>query len=86
MVSAALWASRRRRKKKSPGSPAGQEHPLVYLVGVADDGTLGSLAENLGEPHGGHHLAADEVGKQVARPHGGQLIRVAHQYQAAVVS
>ena len=65
------WAgSRRRRKKKSPPVvPQVGQLPPVDLVGVADDGALGGLAENFGQAHGGHHPAADEVGKQVARPH-----------------
>ena len=33
-----------------------------------------------------HLAAADEVGEEVARPHGGELVGVAHQDEAAVVA
>ena len=73
------------RGKRSPcRSSAGRAAPPVDQVGVADDGALGRLAEDLGEPHGGHRPAADQVGEQVPRPHRGQLVRVAHQHQPAV--
>ena len=53
-------------------------------MGVSDDGALGRLAKDLGETDGGHRPAADQVGEQVSRPHGGELVRVAHQHQPAV--
>ena len=56
----------------------------IHHVGVADDGALGGLAEDLGEADHGHRPAANQVGEQVARPHRRQLVRVPHQYQAAV--
>ena len=53
----------------------------VHPVGVADDGGLLRLPEHLPEKHRFDLLAADQVGKHVARPHGGQLVRVSHQHQ-----
>ena len=58
--------------------------PRVHQVCVADDGALGRLAEDLGEADGGHRPAADQIGEQISRPHGGELIRVPHQHQPAV--
>lgn len=58
--------------------------PPVDPVGAADDGALGGLPEDLGEAHHGDHPAADKVGEQVARPHAGQLVGVAHQDQPAL--
>ena len=60
------------------------EAPLVDAVGVHDDGAPGGLAEDFGEADHGDPAAADEVGEEIARPHAGQLVRVAHQHQAAV--
>ena len=60
------------------------EFPGVYHVGIADDGALGGLAEDLRQTDHGHRPAADQVGEQIARPHRGQLVRVPHQHQAAV--
>ena len=60
--------------------------PRVHQVCVADDGALGRLPEDLGEPHGGHSPAADQVPEQIPRPHGGQLVRVSHQHQPAVIA
>ena len=57
---------------------------LVDPVGVHDNGALLGLAENLGESHPRHHMAAQQVVQHVARSHGRQLIRVTHQYQAAI--
>ena len=53
-------------------------------MGVSDNGTLGRLAEDLGEADGGHRPAADQIREQVSRPHGGKLVRVAYQNQTAV--
>ena len=61
-----------------------RHNTLVDPVGVHDNGALLGLAENLGESHPRHHMAAQQVVQHVARPHGGQLVRVAHQHQAAV--
>ena len=58
--------------------------PPVDPVGAADDGALGGLPEDLGQAHHGDHPAADKVGEQVARPHAGQLVGVAHQDQPAL--
>ena len=54
-------------------------------MGVADDGGLLRLAEDLGQTHHRHDAAADQVVKEPTRPHAGQLIRVAYQHQAALV-
>ena len=51
---------------------------------AADNGALSGLTEDLRQPDSGHHLASDEIGKQVARPHRRQLVWIAHQHQAAV--
>ena len=59
--------------------PQGRQLPPVDQMGVADDGALGRLPENGRQPHHGDSPAADEVGEQVPRPHGGELVRVAHQ-------
>lgn len=53
---------------------------LVDQVGVADDGGLLGLAEDLGQTHHRHDAAADQVVKEPTRPYAGQLIRVAHQH------
>ena len=55
----------------------------VHGVGAADDGGLLRLAEYLGQGHGGHDGAAEQIAQHVAGAHGGQLIRVADQKQAA---
>ena len=52
-------------------------------MGVADDGALLRLAEDLRQGYGGHHAAAQQIAQHVARAHGGELIRVAHHHQAA---
>ena len=48
----------------------------VHRVGIADDGGLLRLAEHLPQEHRLHPPAADQVGKHVSRPHGGQLVRI----------
>ena len=63
----------------------GGHDPLVHLVSRTDDGALGRLAEHLVEPHHGHPAAPDQVGEQIPRPHAGELVRVPHQHQAAVL-
>ena len=50
-------------------------------MGVADDGGLLRLPEHLPEKHSLDLFAADQVGKHISRPHGGQLVRIAHQHQ-----
>ena len=84
------------RVQRSLGVPADHEekvvvvapqvggNPLIDHVGVADDVALGGLPEDLGQTHRGDHPAADQVGEEVARTHGGQLVRVPHQHQPAV--
>ena len=50
-------------------------------MGVPDDGRLLRLPKHLPQEHRFYPLAADQIGKHVARAHGGQLIRIAHQNQ-----
>lgn len=47
-------------------------------------GLLG-LPEDGGQVGVGHHPGADQVVKDLARPHRGQLVRIPHQHQPAVV-
>ena len=56
----------------------------IDFMSVHNDRTLRRLAENFCQTHGGEHPAAEQIGKQVSRPHGRQLIRVPYQNQAAV--
>ena len=55
-----------------------------YHVRVAHDAAALGLAEDLRQPHGGHHARAQYVRENIARPHAGQLVGVAHKYQPAV--
>ena len=57
--------------------------PLIDGVGVADDGGLLRLTEHLRQRDGGDHAAAEHIPQHAARPHGGQLVGVAHQHKAA---
>ena len=56
----------------------------VHRVGVADDGRLGRLTENLREAEGGDPLGAEEIRQQIPGAHRGQLVRIPHQNQATV--
>ena len=46
---------------------------------------LAALAMYLAQPHAGHRAARYYVAQHAARPHGGQLIGVAHQHQPRAV-
>ena len=53
-------------------------------MGVADDGALGGLPEDLREANRGHPAGAQQVGEEVSRPYRGQLIGVPNQDEPAV--
>ena len=57
--------------------------PQIHRMGVADDGALFRLTEDFRQGYGRHHAAAQQVAQHVARPYGGQLVRVAHHHKAA---
>ena len=52
-------------------------------MGITDDVGLIRLAEHLRQGHHWDAPAADEVAEHIARPHRGQLIRIADHHQAA---
>ena len=58
---------------------------LVDAVGVDDDLGGGRLAEDLGEPHGGHRTGTDHVRQHGTGADGRQLVHVAHQQHRAVI-
>ena len=74
------------QEEEVAAAPVGQRRqlPLIHQVGVHHDGRLLSLPENLRQPHHGHNSRADQVVKELPRPHAGQLVRVPHQHQPAV--
>ena len=53
-------------------------------MGVGDDPAVGRLPEDLGQPHYRHDFAFDHMPQHHARPHGRQLVDVAHQQQAGL--
>ena len=60
-----------------------RRHAGVDKVRVAHDHRLPGLAENIAQGDGRNAAAANEVGKNVARAHARQLVRVADQNEAA---
>ena len=54
---------------------------LAHVVGLADDGALGRLAEHLLKFEGGRRARGDQVGQHRARAHRRQLEDIAHQDQ-----
>ena len=58
---------------------------LVDQMGVSYDAAVLVLAEDLRQAYGGYGAAADDSGKDVARPDGGKLIRVPHKDKARIV-
>ena len=93
IVRQAGLAQLQHRRHRPLGVPAAKEEEIsliplqvrgfsqVHPVGVADDGGLLRLPEHLPEKHSLDLFAADQVGKHISRPHGGQLVRISHQHQ-----
>ena len=93
IVRQAGLAQLQRRRHRPLGVPAAKEEEISLIplqvrafaqidpVGVADDGGLLRLPEHLPEKHSLDLFAADQVGKHISRPHGGQLVRIPHQHQ-----
>ena len=59
--------------------------PLIDRVGVHDDEALPGLSEDLRQGDGMHHAATNQVGKEISRSYGRELIRVADQNQVRLL-
>ena len=57
---------------------------FVHLVGGLDDAALGRLPIDMGEPSDRHDSARDQIGEEIARSHGGELVRVADEEDVAM--
>ena len=58
---------------------------LVDPVGAGDDPALRGLPEDLGQPHHGHGAGRDDVGQDLTRADGGELVDVADDQQRGMV-
>jgi hypothetical protein len=54
---------------------------LVDSMCIGDDAALGGLAEDLGQKHHRHGARDNDVGQNLPRPHGGELIGIADEQQ-----
>src|SRR5207245_5421004 len=59
--------------------------PLVDPVRAGDDAALGGLPEDLSQPHDGHHAGSNDVGQDLTRADGGELIDVADDQQRGMI-
>ena len=55
-------------------------------MGIFHNEAFGGLAEDMLQPHGGHHTALDDLAQNVAGAHAGQLVGVAHHDDAAAMA
>ena len=58
---------------------------LVDAMGVDDDPARGGLPEHLGEAHHRHSARADDVGQDLPRSDGWQLVDIADDQQRRVI-
>ena len=79
----ALWRLAAHKEKIAVFDRQHRQLPGVYCVGIHNDKAFLRLTEDLREPDGLRHAAADEVRKEIARTNRRQLIRVADKNQPA---
>src|SRR4051812_28976200 len=57
----------------------------VDLVRAGDDPAVGGLAEDLGQTHDRNRAGSDDVGQDLTRPDGGELVDVADDQQRGMI-
>ncbi len=73
---------RSRSRSPRPSSCGSGIWPLVDPVGIDHDPALGRLPEDLGQPGDRQPPRSDDIGQDLPRSNGGQLIHVADEQQA----